>query len=84
MAHSLVAHVVLDDMDALVQTDGVLLDHDFLLHQRVHLLLEEVALVDVIRLQLLEVFLQVSYVLNDLFKNVIGRLSGMVFQRRAF
>ena len=80
IALSLVAHVVLDHVDALVEADSVLLDHNLLLYQRVHLLLQEVTLVDVINLQLLEVFLQVSDVLNDLFQDVICCFSGMVLQ----
>ena len=71
-------------MDALVQTDSVLLDHDLLLHERVHLLLQKVALVDIVRLQLLKVLLQVCYVFNDLFKNVVGGLGGVVFESCAF
>ena len=77
---SLVAHIVLNDMDALVQTDSVLLDHDLLLHERVHLLLEEVHLVNVVDLELLKVFLQIRDILNNLLQNVIGRFGRMVLE----
>ena len=80
---SLVAHIVLNHMDALVQAHRVLLHDNLLLHQRVDLLLEEVALVDVVGLQLLEVFLEVSDVLNDLLQDVICRLGSVMLQSRA-
>ena len=77
---SLVADVVLDGVDAGVELDGVLLHGDFLLDERVDLLLEEVALVDVVRLQLLVVLLQVGDVLDDLLQDVVRRLSRVVLQ----
>ena len=70
-------------MDALVQGHRVLLHDNLLLHQRVDLLLEEVALVDVVGLQLLEVFLEVGDVLNDLLQDVICRLGGVMLKSRA-
>ena len=80
---SLVADVVLDAVDARVEADGVLLHDDFLLDERVHLLLEEVALVDVGDLQLLEVLLEVGDVLDDLLEDVVRGLGGVVLQRGA-
>ena len=70
-------------MDERVERDGVLLDDDLLLHERVHLLLEEVALVHVVDLQLLEVFLEIGDVLDDLLQDVVRRLRRVVLQRRA-
>ena len=67
-------------MDAGIKMDGVLLDDDLLLDQGVDLRLEEVALVDVIGLQLKVIFLQVGDVFDDFFENIIGRLSGVMFQ----
>ena len=51
-------------MDAGIKMDGVLLDDDLLLDQGVDLRLEEVALVDVIGLQLKVIFLQVGDVFD--------------------
>ena len=67
-------------MDAGIKMDGVLLDDDLLLDQGVDLRLEEVALVDVVGLQLKVIFLQVGDVFDDFFENIIGRLSGVMFQ----
>ena len=67
-------------MDARVERDSILLYDNLLLHQSVDLLLEEVDFVDVVDLEFLEVFLQVSDVLDDLLQNIVGSLSGMVFQ----
>ena len=67
-------------MDAGIKMDGVLLDDDLLLDQGVDLRLEEVALVDVIGLQLKVIFLQVGDVFDDFFENIIGRLSGVMLQ----
>ena len=67
-------------MDAGIKMDGVLLDDDLLLDQGVDLRLEEVALVNVIGLQLKVIFLQVGDVFDDFFENIIGRLSGVMFQ----
>ena len=49
---SFVANIVLDHVDTSVQGDGILLDNDLLLDEGVDLLLEEVALVDVVLLEL--------------------------------
>ena len=67
-------------MNASVECNRVLLHHNLLLHQRVHLLLEEVHLVDVVDLELLEVFLQIRDILNNLLQNVIGRFSRVVLE----
>ena len=63
---SLVADVVLDGVNASIKLNGILLNGDLLLDQSVHLLFEEVALVDVVGLQLLVVLLEVGDVLDDL------------------
>ena len=70
-------------MNASVKTDGVLLYDNLLLNQSVHLLLEEVALIDVVWLKLLEVFLQIGDVLDNLLQNVIRGLSRVMFERGA-
>ena len=70
-------------MNASIESNGVLLDDDFLLHERVDLLLEEVALVHIIELQLLVVFLQVGDVFDDFFEDVVGRLCGVMLERGA-
>ena len=67
-------------MDALVQAHRVLLQDNLLLHQRVDLLLEEVALVDVVALKLLEVFLEVGDVLDNLLQDVISCLGGVMLE----
>ena len=67
-------------MDTGVESDGVLLHNNLLLDQRVYLLFQEVTLVDVVGLELLEIFLQVGDVLYDLFQDVIRRLRRMVLQ----
>ena len=71
-------------MDTSVQADSILLHHDLLLDQRVDLLLQEVALVHIVLLQLLEVFLKVGDVFDDLLEDVIGRLCGVMLESGAF
>ena len=83
LTRSLVANIVLDRVDARVELDGVLLHGNLLLDQGIHLLFEEVALVDIVSLLLLVVFLEVGNVLDDLLEDVIGGLRGVVLQRRA-
>ena len=80
---SLVANIVLNRVDARVELDGVLLHGDLLLDQGIHLLFEEVALVDIVSLLLLVVFLEVGNVLDDLLEDIIGGLRGVVLQCRA-
>ena len=80
---SLVADFVLDGVNASVKADCVLLDHDFLLHKRVHLLLEEVALVHIVVLHLAVVLLQVRDVFNDLLEDVVCGLGGVVLESGA-
>ena len=80
VARSFVTNIIFDRVNASVKSNGILLHNDLLLHQSVHLLLEEVALVSIVDLELLEVFLKIGDVLNDLLQNVIGRLSGVVLQ----
>ena len=70
-------------MNAGVECDGVLLDRKLLLNQCVDLLLEEVDLIYVVLLQLLEVFLKVGDVLNDLLQDIIRRLGGVMLERGA-
>ena len=77
---SLVANIVLNRVDARVELDGVLLHGNLLLDQGIHLLFEEVALVDIVSLLLLVVFLKVGNVLDDLLEDVIGGLRGVVLQ----
>ena len=71
-------------MDARVESDRVLLDHNFLLNQSVDLLLEEVALVCIVDLELAEVFLQVRDIFDDLLENIIRCLRGVVLKCCAF
>ena len=77
---SLVANIVLDCVNTGVELDGVLLNSNLLLDQGIHLLFEEVALVDVISLLLLVVLLKVSDVLDDLLQDVIGGLRSVMLQ----
>ena len=77
---SLVANIVLDCMDARVELDSILLHGNLLLDQGIHLLFEEVALVDVISLLLLVVLLKVGDVLDDLLQDVIGGLRSVMLQ----
>jgi hypothetical protein len=83
-ACSFVTNVSLDCRNASVERDGVLLECDPLLHQLVSLLLEEVTLVDVDLLELHVVLLQVRDVLDDLFEDIVRRLSGVVLERCTF
>ena len=71
---SLVANIVLNGVNTCVKADSVLLDRDLLLDDGVDLLLEEVALVDVVLLELLVVLLEVGDVLDDLLQDVVGGL----------
>ena len=77
---SLVANIVLDCMNARVELDSVLLHGNLLLDQGIHLLFEEVALVDVISLLLLVVLFEVGDVLDDLLQDVIGSLRSVMLQ----
>ena len=70
-------------MDASVKDDGVLLDDNLLLNECVDLLFKEVDLVDVVDLQLLEIFFQVGDILNNFLQNVISSLRGMMLESRA-
>ena len=80
---SLIADIILNGVNARIKADSVLLHQDLLLNQRVDLLLEEVALIDIVCLQLLEVLLQVRNVVNDLLEDVIRSLCCVVLQRGA-
>ena len=70
-------------MDASIEDDGVLLDDNLLLNECVDLLFKEVDLVDVVDLQLLEIFFQVGDILNNFLQNVISSLRGMMLESRA-
>ena len=70
-------------MDAGIKADCVLLNDNLLLDQRVDLLLQEVAFIDVVCLKLLVVFLQVGDVFNDLLEDVVSSLSCMMLKRGA-
>ena len=70
-------------MDASIKDDGVLLDDNLLLNECVDLLFKEVDLVDVVDLQLLEIFFQVGDILNNFLQNVISSLRGMMLESRA-
>ena len=71
-------------MDAGVEGDGILLQDDLLLDKSVDLLLEEVALVDIVRLKLLVVFLEVGDIFDDLLEDIVGSLGRMMFKSSAF
>ena len=61
-----------------------MLEDHLLLDERIRLLLEEVHLVHVAGLHLIEVLLEVANVLDDLLKDVIGRLCCVVLKRGTF
>ena len=67
-------------MDAGIKLNGILLNGDLLLNQSIDLLFEEVALIDIISLQLLVVLLKVGDVLNDLLQDIISSLGGVVLK----
>ena len=67
-------------MDSCVQADRILLNQKFLLDERIHLLFEEVALVDIVGLKLDEVIVQIGDVLYDLLKDVVCGLCGVVLE----
>ena len=77
---SLVANIVLNCVDACIKADSIMLHNNLLLDKSVDLLFQEVALIDIIGLQLLVVFLQVGDVFNDLLENVIGGFCGMMLK----
>ena len=70
-------------MNAGVKADSVLLNNDLLLDEGVNLLFKEVTLVNVVRLQLLVVFLQVRDVFDDLLEDIIGGLSRVMLESSA-
>ena len=63
---SLVADFIFNSVNASVQGDCILLNDHLLLDKRVNLRFEEVAFVDLVDLKLLEVFIKVLYIFNDL------------------
>ena len=65
-------------MNASVQSDGILLNDNLLLNQGIDLLFEEVALVDIINLQLLVIFLKIWDIFDYLFKDIVCRLRCMM------
>ena len=67
-------------MNTRVEANSILLHNDLLLDESVDLLLEEVALIDVVLLQLHEVLLQVGDVLNDFLENIICGLSSVMLK----
>ena len=67
-------------MNAGVQGDGVLLQDNLLLNKSVNLLFKEVALVDIVRLELLVVLLKVGDVFDDLLQDIVSRLSRVVLK----
>ena len=77
---SLVAYFALNRVNASVKADSILLQNDLLLDEGVDLLLKEVALIYIDLLMLLEVFLKVGNILDDLLKDVVSGLSGMMLQ----
>ena len=81
---SLIANFVLNGVNAGVEADGILLQSDLLLDKSVDLLLQEIALIDVDLLMLLEIFLKVGNIFNDLLQNVICRLRSMMLQSSTF
>ena len=77
---SLVAYFALNRVNASVKADSILLQNDLLLDEGVDLLLKEVALIYIDLLMLLEVFLKVGNILDDLLKDIVSGLSGMMLQ----
>ena len=75
---------MLDRVDPRLEHDHGLLDLGFLLVELAHLLLQERYLVDVHRLHLPEILLQVRDVLQDLLQRVIGRFVGLVLEGSQF
>ena len=65
-------------MNASVQSDGILLNDNLLLNQGIDLLFEEVALIDIINLQLLVIFLKIWDIFDYLFKDIVCRLRCMM------
>ena len=78
--YSLVADIALDGLDTSVEADSILLERHLLLDESVHLLLKEVAFVDVVDLKLLVVFVKVGDVFNDLLQDIISGFGSMMFQ----
>ena len=81
---SLIANLVLNGVNAGIEADSILLQSDFLLDESVDLLLQEIALIDVDLLMLLEIFLKVGNIFNNLLQNVICRLGSMMLQSSTF
>ena len=77
-------NIVLNCSYTSIESNGILLQDDLLLHQSVCLLLKEVAFVDICLLKFLEIFLKVCNVLNDLLQYIVSRFSCVVLEGRTF
>ena len=67
-------------MNACVKAYSVLLDYHLLLDDSVNLLLEELALVSIVDLELIEILVKVGDVLDNFFQDVICSLCSMMLQ----
>ena len=79
---SLVSDLALDVCDTVVDHDCVLLQPHLLLLQLTGLLFQERDLVEVILLELTEIFLEVVDVLENLLEDVVKALCALVFKGR--
>ena len=76
------ADLVLDGGDSCVEEKRALLNLGLLSDKVLHLLPEEVVLIDVHVLQLAEVVLQVDHVLHDLLQRLVVQLHCLVLECR--
>ena len=67
-------------MNTSIEADRILLQNDLLLDEGVDLLLKEVALIYIDLLMLLEIFLKVGNILDDLLEDVVSGLSSVMLQ----
>ena len=79
---SLISNLALNISDTIINHDCVLLKPHLLLLQLTRLLLQESDLVQIILLQLPEIFLKIIDVLKNFLKDVIEALSALMLQGR--
>lgn len=83
MIASLISNFALDVSHTIIDHDGVLLESHLLLLKLTGLLFEESDLIQIVLLQLTEIFLKIIDVLQDLFKDIIEALCTLVLQGSA-
>ena len=78
--YSLIADLTFNGVNACVKAYSVLLDYHLLLDDSVNLLLEELALVSIVDLELIEILVKIGDVLDNFFQDIVSSLCSMVLQ----